>query len=96
MYRLIATIEVIAFDLFEQFEAQAASIMADYGGSIESAYETKRNTNDSGEEVHVVVFASEEDFKAYTQDERLAQLSELRAKAISATDVKRVVTTKAY
>lgn len=96
MYRLLATLTVKNFEAFEAFEQQAAGIMADYNGSIVSAFETVRNADGSGEEIHILEFACADDFDRYKQDPRLAELSDLRERAISATHVKTVLSEKHY
>lgn len=56
-------------------------------GKFLTAFETLRNADESGEEIHVLQFASNEQFENYRQDSRLASLKELREQAISATEI---------
>lgn len=96
MLKIVAMLTVKNFEAFEAFEHQAASIMADYNGSIVSAFETVRNADSSGEEIHILEFACIDDFDRYKQDPRLEELSDLRERAISATHVKTVLSEKHY
>ena len=96
MYKLIVTLTVADFEAFESFERCAAAIMADYDGQIFQAYETVRLGDGSGQEVHIVEFPSEDQFIAYKNDSRLSELSELRRRAITNTDVKPILKSKTY
>lgn len=89
-------LQVLDFKEFEEFERKASKIMTDYDGKIAFAFETMRNDDSSGEEVHIVEFQREEDFIRYKNDPRLQEFSSLRAKAISSTEVKIVTHEKSY
>ena len=71
MYKLLVTLQVRNFQTLAEFEAQAAHVMAGYNGRIASAFETVRNEDGSGEEVHLVEFPLEEDFIRYKNDASL-------------------------
>ena len=96
MYRLHVTLSVKNFDTFEEFERKAAAIMSHYDGRIVSAYETLRNRDGSGEEVHIIQFPSEAKFNEYRADQKLLDLAEFREKAIASTMVKAIVKEKNY
>lgn len=88
MYRLLVIMEVADFLALAQFEQQAAAIMADHQGRIAQAFESVRNPDGSGEEVHLVEFADEAGFVAYRSDPRLAELQALRSKTIPKTEIR--------
>ena len=73
---------------FEVFESNAAEIMRRYGGAIERRIRCAGQP-DSGEpyEVHIVTFPDQQALDRYRKDPELAQLAELRAKAIHHTVV---------
>ena len=62
--------------------------MATYQGRIISAFETQRNQDGSGEEIHFLEFESEQAFNNYRNDPRLNEFSDLRDQAITSTEVK--------
>jgi uncharacterized protein (DUF1330 family) len=96
MYKLLVTIQVADFQALNEFEKQAAEIMSDYQGKITSAFETSRNDDGSGEEIHIVEFQTENDFTNYRNDLRLKNLVGLREKAISSTEIKICSNEKSY
>lgn len=82
--------------MLDEFERKASIIMADYQGKIVSAFETVRNTDGTGEEVHFVEFPSEEEFDKYKGDPRLQELRGLRERAILSTEIKISQNEKSY
>lgn len=84
---ILVTLHVKNFEALELFETQACSIMEKYQGRMITAFETVRNDNGTGEEVHVLEFPSETEFNSYRVDRELTNLRELREKAIAKTDV---------
>ena len=95
-YRLIAILEVLDFTACEAFESQATTIMADYGGKIIAAWETRRDAAGGGEEIHLLEFPDIEAYACYRIDARLTALSELRAAAIRSTVVREQCVAKFY
>ena len=87
MINVLVTIEVLDFDHLTTFESKAAEIMKDHGGQFISAFETLRNEDNTGREIHLLEFPSESAFVGYRSDERLKDLADLRAKAIQSMDV---------
>ena len=83
MFYILATIDVKDFDKLSSFESKAVEIMSSYEGKIISAFETKRNEDNSGEEVHLIQFPNKEKFSAYRSDSRLNEYAELRNGAIN-------------
>ena len=53
-----------------------------------SAFETSREKDRSGTEIHILEFPSLQLFNEYRNDAHLASLCELRKKAISNTEIK--------
>lgn len=92
---VLVELTVNDFEALESFEAKAVTIMAQYGGKLVSAFETERHVN-TGVEVHLLSFPDLERFTAYRQDPRLLELGELRARAISSTQVTVSKTVKHY
>ena len=96
MYKILVILQVLDFQALNAFERKASKVMADYQGKIIWAFETIRNEDGSGEEVHIVGFPREEDFTNYRNDPRLQELRDLRAKAISGTEIKIGINEKSY
>ena len=96
MINVLVRLSVKDFELFETFEKQAALIMNKYDGRIISAFEITRNSDGSGEEIHILEFPSQEAFNQYRKDSDLAQLAHLREQAIAATEVQISQKLKSY
>jgi len=96
LFRAIVTLYVRDFSALEIFECKANSIMKEYQGVIKNAFETKRNVDGSGEEVHFLEFASVAQFERYRADVRLNDLAELKKTAITSMDVTVVIAEKSY
>ncbi len=96
MYRVLAILQVRDFVALDEFERAAAVIMSDFGGEIVCGFETLRNSDGSGEEVHLLEFADEESFSNYRNDDRHHSLRPLREKAIAATDIRIQLKAKSY
>ena len=96
MHKLLAILQVRDFDALDEFERKASEIMSDYDGRIVAAFETCRNEDGSGEEVHLLEFKNEESFTSYRNDDRHQAVKSLREKAISSTEVKIKLSEKSY
>jgi uncharacterized protein (DUF1330 family) len=96
MITLLVSLTISDFGLFEEFETEAAAIMADYGGEIVQAVELEHHADNSGEELHLVTFPDQHAFSSYRADRRLKALATLRERAISATSVRTVLRNKTY
>ncbi len=88
MIHVFAKIQVNNFAALEKFEREAAKIMLEHQGRFLTAFEIQRNTDNSGEEIHILEFQSTEHFEQYRQNEKHQSLKELRAETISATEIK--------
>ena len=96
MINILVTIEVNNFDLLATFERKAAEIMGLHGGEIVRAFETSREIDGSGQEVHLLEFPSEDAFMKYRSDFRLSEHAELREKAIKSMTVIQSSVLKSY
>ena len=96
IHKLLAILQVRDFDALDEFERKASDIMSDHGGKIVAAFESCRNEDGSGEEVHLLDFKNEEGFTNYRNDDRHQALKSLRDKAIASTEVKVVLKEKSY
>ena len=96
MFRILVILQVRDFDQFEAFEHKAAAIMSDHEGIIALAFESRRNADGSGEEIHLLEFKSRQHFLDYRQDKRHSELGDLRLKSISNTEIKEQITEKFY
>lgn len=86
---LVVELTVHAAELatFRAYEHAAAHVMAMHGGEIERALVV-----DDGEpvrELHIVRFPDEAAFDAYRNDPALAELADLRARAVITTTIRR-------
>ncbi len=88
MFHVLARIDVQNFEALAAFEQLASKIMQDHEGKIIRAFETVRNPDNSGEEIHLLEFSSAQHFNRYREDIRLGELKELRAQAISNIEIK--------
>jgi len=79
---VLVTLEVKDFELFAVFEKKAVKIMRSYGGNLLRAFETIRNEDGSGQEIHLLEFPNDAAFAEYRSDSRLIEHAELRKKAI--------------
>jgi hypothetical protein len=93
---VMVTLSVKNFDALEAFEKEAAVIMASHGAVMIKAFESRREYDGSGEEIHIIEFPTPAAFEAYRTDERLFELSELHEQAIIDMDLKVSQTTKQY
>lgn len=73
MINILVTLEVKNFDLLTLFESKAAEIMHSHGGRILSGFETIRNKDNSGQEVHLLEFPSDTAFAEYRADPRFIE-----------------------
>jgi len=96
MIHILVKLTVKNFIALEEFERQAVAIMIIHGGQLLSAFETRRNEDGSGEEVHVLAFPSADAFAAYRADAALAMLRDLREEAISHTEIQVSERIKSY
>ena len=75
-------------DTLRAFEHQALAILREHGGTLISAFEPERAGEDGiPDEIHLLEFPTAEVFAAYRADPRLADLGDLRARAIASTVV---------
>ena len=84
MIEIIALIEVKDNDAYTEYETQAVRIMKQYGGKLLSAFEPNENESSLNEvsEVHYLSFPSLLSFSEYKGSKDLANLSELKERAI--------------
>jgi len=87
MYRVLVTLKVNDFNALNEFESKASGLMSKYKGRIVRAFETLRNNDGSGEEVHLIEFQTENCFKDYLNDCWHRENKELREMAISGTEI---------
>ena len=85
MYRVLAILKVIDFDALTEFETKASKLMSRYGGRIVKAFETYRNDDGAGEEIHLIEFQNEKCFNDYRSDNWHKENRKLRELAISET-----------
>jgi hypothetical protein len=71
---------------FEEFERQAAMLMAGHGGRVENVVRCG-GANGAPFEVHVVSFPDTAAMQAYRADPRLAKLLPLRERVIARTEI---------
>lgn len=91
------TVRRAALADFRAFEHRAATIMQTYGGRIERALVLDPESHsDTIRELHIVSFPSPASLDAYRADARLAELAELRARSLVATEVAVAVDGPAY
>jgi uncharacterized protein (DUF1330 family) len=96
MISILVTIEVKSFDLLADFESKAVKVMHTHGGDIVNAFETQRNEDGSGQEVHLLEFPSHSKFDEYRSDSLLLEYADLRTKAIKSSTVVISTTQKNY
>ena len=87
MINVLVTLEVKNFTLLSEFESKAVQIMHSHSGRMVKAFETERNTDNSGQEVHLLEFLSMDAFDAYRSDPLLLKYAALRNEAIDSTNV---------
>ena len=87
MYKVLVILKVTNFDALEEFESKASELMSRYNGKIVKAFETHRNCDGSGEEIHLIEFQDENCFKDYRSDYWHTENKKLRDMAISETEI---------
>ncbi|MBL4798101.1 MAG: NIPSNAP family protein [Oleispira sp.] len=87
MINILVTLEVKDFNFLTLFETKAAEIMRAHGGRIISAFESVRNEDNSGQEVHLLEFPNDASFEKYRADARHIEHAKLRNKAIDTTSI---------
>jgi uncharacterized protein (DUF1330 family) len=87
MINILVTLEVKNFARLADFEAKAVQVMHAHGGCIVRAFETVRNDDESGQEIHLLEFLSVGAFNEYRADSKLLEYAELRDSAIAETTV---------
>ena len=89
MINIVAILEIADAEAFEEFESKAIAIMRCHKGVLVSAFETQTPELSSGvtKEIHCIQFPNRDDFDRYRADPELAQLADLRSKAIASTEV---------
>jgi uncharacterized protein (DUF1330 family) len=96
MVNVLVTLEVKNFTRLSEFETKAVQFMRAHSGRIVKAFETKRNADNSGQEIHLLEFPSMDAFDAYRSDPVLLQYAALRNEAIESTSVIISGTNKEY
>lgn len=96
MINVLVTLEVKNFTLLSEFETKAVQFMHSHSGRIVKAFETKRNADNSGQEIHLLEFPSIDAFDAYRSNPILLQYAALRNEAIESTSVIISETNKEY
>lgn len=96
MIHILVTLDVLNFDALEEFEQRAVIIMKKYGGRMVTAFETLRDVNGAGHELHLIEFPGEAAFANYRSDPDLLGLAALRERAIKHTEVQVSSTFKTY
>ena len=84
---VVAILTIADRAAFDAFEALAAQVMARHGAAVERAIRIPPGGNAPEREVHVVRFPSAAAWDAYRADAELAELRELRARGIAATEI---------
>jgi uncharacterized protein (DUF1330 family) len=87
MINILVTLEVKDFSLLAIFESKAVQLMNSHGGRIVRAFETQKNEDDTGQEIHLLEFPDIASFDAYRSNPALLEFAELRNKAIKSTTV---------
>ncbi len=90
MITIVALLTIRDIDAFTRFERQAAAIMKNHGGRIDSAFRPAAVDSDATNpvhEVHVLKFPDLAAFDSYKSDTRLFELGVLREQAIAHTTV---------
>ncbi len=87
MINVLVTIEVKDFNSLTAFETEAVKIMSSYNARMITAFETQRNDDGTGQEVHLLEFPDELSFSNYRSDRRFNTLTDLREKAINSIEV---------
>jgi len=87
MINILVTLEIKSFSLLADFEAKAVQVMRAHGGCIVRAFETVRNDDGSGQEIHLLEFPNINAFNEYRADSKLLEYAELRDSAIAETTV---------
>jgi uncharacterized protein (DUF1330 family) len=72
---------------FDEFEAQAARIMARHGGRIERRIRLRHSDAAAPDELHVVTFPDEASFESYRDDPETRAAAALRATLVRETVV---------
>ena len=96
MINVLVTLEVKNFTLLSEFETKAVQFMHSHSGRIVKAFETKRNADNSGQEIHLLEFPSIDAFDAYRSNPILLQYAALRNEAIESKNVVISETNKEY
>ena len=87
MINILVTLEIKNFTLLSELENKAVQFMHSHSGCIVKAFETKRNDDNSGQEIHLLEFPSMDAFDAYRSDSVLLQYAALRNEAIESTSI---------
>ena len=96
MLHVLVKLKVKNFSLLEEYEKQAIAIMKGYHGQLLSAFETHREPDGGGEEVHILTFPNQQAFINYQADTNLKLLADLRTQAICDTEVVLSSSIKSY
>lgn len=82
----ILTVPRAQLDAFRAYEHAAAKIMARHRGAIERALVVDEG-GDTLRELHIVRFATDEDFTRYRADPALLALADVRARCVLSTEI---------
>lgn len=85
--KVVVLLEVRDLESFRDYETRAVRIMREYSGSLVSAFrpDVEHSSGDEFHEVHILEFPSINEFRRYRSDAALAELPQLRSKAIAST-----------
>jgi uncharacterized protein (DUF1330 family) len=85
---VILTVRRGQLEIFRAFEAQAAAIMARYGGAIERTVVIPPGTgSDLLREVHIVTFPDAAAFVSYREDPDLHRAAPMREVSVEETEI---------
>lgn len=89
MIQILVLLEIKDKSSFKEFENKAIQIMKKYGGRLLTALEPNKgeSSDKSVGEIHLLEFPDLEAFRNYRADNDLAELKELRERAISQTSI---------
>lgn len=82
----ILTVPRAQLDAFRAYEHAAAKIMARHHGAIERALVVDTG-GDTLRELHIVRFATDDDFARYRADPELLALADVRARCVLSTEI---------
>ncbi|WP_298362725.1 hypothetical protein [uncultured Litoreibacter sp.] len=75
------------YSAFVAYERKVLPLIAEHGGRLECALKLNGSDQVEPTEIHILSFASKEEFEKYRSDERLVELSEERAACLIKTEI---------